>query len=148
VRVFVKAAWFGAALGLATGLAAPNQAIAGCERPRPVLFSPGAFAAELTGSVPRGERDCFTIGGAAGQVLSVRQRPGPDNNIVFQLYRPGWKIKHGPDGTDVLGATLRGAGEGDDARTWSGSLPAKGNYLIVVGTTRGGGEYRILIEIR
>jgi hypothetical protein len=121
--------------------------MADCDRPAAVRFPAGVFATELIGGVPRGERDCFTIDAGAGQTLSVTQRTAQDNNIVFQLYRPGWKIKRGPDGTDVLGATLQGAGEGDDAWTWSGSLPAKGDYLIVVGAIQGGGEYRIRIEI-
>jgi hypothetical protein len=148
MRAFVQRAWVGSALGLAAGLGAPNTARADCDRPAAVRFPAGVFVAELTGGVPRGERDCFTIGAGAGQVMSVTQRPSLDDNIVFQLYQPGWKITRGPDGTDVSGATLRGAGEGDDARTWSGRLQAKGDYLIVVGTTRGGGEYRIRIEIR
>jgi hypothetical protein len=147
VRVLVQRAWVGASLGLAAGLVASNAAMAACDRPTAVRFPAGVFAAELTGGVPRGERDCFSIYAGAGQTLSVTQKTAQDSNIVFQLYRPGWRIKRSPDGTDVSGATLHGAGEGDDAWTWSGSLPAKGDYLIVVGATRGGGEYRIRVEI-
>lgn len=147
MRLFVQHPWIGAVLSLAAGLAAPHTAIGDCDRPAAVRFPAGVFATELTGGVPRGERDCFTIQAGAGQKLAVTQRSAPDNNIVFQLYRPGWRIKRGPDGTNVLGATLHGAGEADDAWTWSGSLPANGEYLIVVGATRGGGEYRIRIEI-
>lgn len=147
MRVCVQRPWVGAALGLAVGLGAPNAAMADCDRPAAVRFPAGVFAAELNGGVPRGERDCFTIAAGAGQTLSVTQRTAEDNNIVFQLYRPGWKIKRGPDGTDVSGATLHGAATVNDTQTWSGSLPDKGDYLIVVGATRGGGEYRIRIEI-
>jgi len=148
VRVCVQRAWVGAALGFAAGLAAPNAAIADCDRPAAVRFPAGAFAAEVTGGVPLGKRDCFTIDAGAGQTLSVTQRTALDDNIVFQLYPPGWKIRRGPEGTDISGAALQGAGAGDDARTWSGTLPSKGDYLIVVGATRGGGEYRIRIEVR
>ena len=78
-----------------------------------------------------------------GQILV--SRTDPDSNIVFQLYQPGWKITPGPD---LSGDALKGAADGDDARAWSGKLPAKGNYLLVVGTTRGGGEYNLRVEIR
>ena len=126
---------------LASALLAAHPAWAGCDRPAPVRFSAGAFATDLSGGVARGERACFTIGAGAGQTLSVTQRKSPDDNIVFQIYQPGWK-------PDLSGTALKGAADGDDARAWSGKLPAKGNYLLVVGTTRGGGEYNLRIEIR
>ncbi len=138
-----------ATLGLIAGLAMAQPALAGCDRPVAVRFAPGAFSSELTGGIPRGEIACFTIGAGAGQKLSVTQKPGPDNNIVFQIYQPGWKITRDRDGIyDMAGTALRGAAPGEDTATWSGTLPAKGNYLIVVGTTRGGGGYQIRVEIR
>ncbi len=138
-----------ATLGLLAGLAMAQPALAGCDRPVAVRFAPGAFSSELTGGIPRGEIACFTIGAGAGQKLSVTQKPGPDNNIVFQIYQPGWKITRDRDGIyDMAGTALRGAAPGEDTATWSGTLPAKGNYLIVGGTTRGGGGYQIRVEIR
>ena len=134
-----------ACIVVASALFASQQAWAGCDRPAPVRFPAGAFATDLSGGVARGERACFTIGAGAGQTLSVTQRKSPDSNIVFQLYQPGWKITPGPD---LSGDALKGAADGDDARAWSGKLPAKGNYLLVVGTTRGGGEYNLRVEIR
>ncbi len=138
-----------ATLGLIAGLAVAQPALAGCDRPVAVRFAPGAFSSELTGGIPRGEVACFTIGAGAGQTLSVTQKPGPDNNIVFQIYQPGWKITRDRDGIyDMAGTPLRGAAPGEDTRTWSGPLPTKGTYLIVVGTTRGGGGYQLRVEIR
>ena len=124
-----------ACIVVASALFASQPAWAGCDRPAPVRFPAGAFATDLSGGVARGE----------GQTLSVTQRKSPENNIVFQIYQPGWKITPGPD---LSGDALKGAADGDDARAWSGKLPAKGNYLLVVGTTRGGGEYNLRIEIR
>ncbi len=138
-----------ATLGLFAGLAMAEPALAGCDRPVAVRFAPGAFSSELTGGIPRGEVACFTIGAGAGQTLSVTQKPGPDNNIVFQIYQPGWKITRDRDGIyDMAGTALRGAAPGEDTATWSGTLPAKGTYLIVVGTTRGSGGYQLRVEIR
>jgi len=43
---------------------------------------------------------------------------------------------------------LKGAEEGRDAGEWSGRLPTTGPYLLVLGTSRGGGEYRVRVEVR
>ena len=37
--------------------------------------------------------------------------------------------------------------EGRDASEWSGRLPATGAYLLVLGTSRGGGEYSVHMEV-
>lgn len=138
-----------ALLGMLASLAVAQPALAGCDRPAAIRFAPGAFASEVTGGIPRGEVACFTFGAGAGQKLSVTQKPGPDNNIVFQIYQPGWKVTRDRDGIyDMVGTPLRGAAPGEDTATWSGTLPTKGTYLIVVGTTRGGGGYQIRVEIR
>ena len=52
--------------------------------------------------------------------------------------RPGYKAGKDADGIlEIKGATLQGAGEGEDAAAWKGDLPASGKYLILVGPTRG-----------
>ncbi len=133
---------------LAANLAESASAWATFEPLRAVSFPPGAFSSELRGGIPRGDRDCYTIGARTGQRLSVTQTPGPEDNIVFQIYQPPWKMAKSPDGPQVSGSALTGAGDGDDARSWSGRLPVSGTYLLVLGTTRGGGEYRVRVEIR
>jgi len=47
-----------------------------------------------------------------------------ENNAVFQIYF------HGEE------ESLPGAGDGDDAKNWSGELPIDNEYVIVVGGTR------------
>lgn len=143
--------WFRRALVAATvcvALAAAGPAEAACNKPAPIHFAAGASGADLGGGVLRGDRDCYSLGARAGQHLAVTQTPGPDDNIVFQIYRPGWKITHDADGLDVAGAMLPGAGDEDDAAKWSGSLPVNGVYLLVIGTSRGNGGYSVHVEIR
>ena len=65
----------------------------------------------------------------------------------MQIYRPAWKIAKHDNVFAISGQNLPGTGEGADARSWSGVLPASGTYLVVLGTTRGGGEYRLLVGI-
>lgn len=136
-----------AVLAAACWLVASN-AVASCDRPAPVRFAHGAASAEIAGGVPRGMRDCFTIEAQAGQRLSIAQPGHRDTNIVIQLYRPPWRVRDGEDGLDVTGRALPGAEDGADATHWSGELPATGAYLLVIGTSWGGGEYRLRIAIR
>jgi hypothetical protein len=82
-----------------------------------------------------------------GQRLTVEQSDAPDTNIVFQIYQPPWRIVGSPDQMAVGGTTLPGTAEGEDARHFSGTLPATGDYLLVVGTSRGSGAYRLRVEI-
>jgi hypothetical protein len=137
---------FAAVVVLIASAAAP--ATASCYDPKPIRFAPSTTAAELTGSIARGERECFTITARTGQRMTVTQTDLGEGNIVLQLYRPRWTVVPSPDGTVVRGRALEGAGEGSDAREWTGRLPATGAYLIVIGTSRGGGEYKVRVGVR
>ncbi len=137
---------FAAAAALLASTASP--AVAGCDQPASVHFAPGTTFAKLTGGIARGERDCFTISARTGQRMTVTQTDRGEGNIVLQLYRPPWTIMPASDGPEIHGATLEGAEEGRDAREWSGQLPATGRYLLVIGTSRGGGEYAVRLEVR
>jgi hypothetical protein len=98
--------------------------------------------------VPRGDRDCFTIAAQRGQRLSISQPGRARTNIVFQLYEPPWHIRREKDGIAVAGRALPGTAEGVDATHWSGVLPHGGQYLLMVGTTWGGGDYRLHLVLR
>lgn len=119
-----------ALLALLAGAGAAQQ-----DTVRRVRFARGASSAVLQGSVVRGERDRFVVGARAGQRLSVSVA-SPEENAVFQIARPGGR------------GYLPRAGETDDARRWSGALPATGDYVVVVGGTRGNATYRLTVGIR
>lgn len=125
-----------------------GAALAACNPPQPVRFAAGALSADVAGGLPRGERDCFTVTAKAGQRLAVTQREAADSNIVLQIYRPVWKTAVTPDGMQVNGAALKGAEEGADAAKWTGTLPVSGTYLLVLGTSRGSGDYHVHIAIQ
>ena len=129
-------------------LLAAVPAVAGCDKPAPIRFAPGAIAADVTGGLARGDRDCFTISARTGQRMIVTQTDRGEGNIVLQLYPPPWKTAPSPDGLVVRGTALKGTEEGRDAAEWTGRLPANGPYLLVLGTSRGGGEYRVRVEVR
>ena len=135
-------------LPLLAWLCMPAVVEAACPPTKPVHFAAGASEITLNGGIPRGERDCYILRAHQGQILTIEQSDTPDTNIVFQIYQPPWRIVGSPDQMGVGGKTLPGTAEGEDARRFSGTLPATGNYLIVVGTSRGSGEYRLRTEIR
>jgi hypothetical protein len=123
-------------------------AAADCAKPAEIHFAAGATSAVVEGGLARGDRDCWTITGRAGQTLAVTQRGAVDDNIAFQLYAPPWTVRHTEDGWAMGGKTLPGAGESDDAARFSGPLPVGGRYLIVIGTTRGSGVYQLVVGIK
>ena len=96
-----------------------------------IACSKGSFS----GSVVRGERARHLVNAKAGQTLDVSITSN-ENNAVFQIYRPGEK------------ETLPGAGETDDATKWSGKAPSDGEYVIVVGPTRGSATYKITYSVK
>lgn len=146
-RTWIAARPLPVILAVGFGLHAPH-AWAGCEKPTPVRFAPGTSSSKIEGSIPRGETACYTIAARAGQTLSIVQLDRGEGNIALQLYRPGWKVSRIPDGYDLEGTGLPGAEDGADAPEWTGPLPATGQYLMLIGTTRGSGGYSIRVEIR
>jgi hypothetical protein len=123
-------------------------AAGGCDSPTPVRFPIGASQTQITGGIARGEMACWTIGGRRGQRMIVRQADAKRSNIVLQIYRSPWSVAHSADGLTIHGQALPGAAEGEDTKSWTGVLPETGSYLLVLGTSWGGGPYRVHIRIR
>lgn len=112
-----------------------------------IRFAPGASGAVVSGAVIRGERAFYALDARSGQWMSL-SLSSAENNAAFQVYRPGARAERRNYGVRVLGAALPGAGEGADARRWSGVLPETGAYLVAVGPTRGNATYRLSVAIR
>lgn len=89
----------------------------------------------VSGSVIRGERARHTVKAKAGQTLDVNVT-SDENNAVFQIYLPGEK------------GTLPAAGEMDDATKFLGKAPIDGEYVIVVGPTRGNATYKLSYSVK
>lgn len=92
-------------------------------------------SATVSGSVIRGERARHLVKAKAGQTLDVSITSDEDN-AVFQIYSQGEK------------ETLPGAGEMDDAKKWSGKTSSDGEYVIVVGPTRGNATYKLTYSVK
>ena len=113
-----------------------------------VHFAKDKHSTLIKQSVIRGESDQYFLTAKAGQKLAV-SITALEKNAVFQIYQPGYQVGKDADGIlEIKGATLKGAGEGEDATAWKGVLPASGKYLIVVGGTRGNAAYKLKITIR
>lgn len=100
-----------------------------------ITCSKGNGTHSVSGSVIRGERARHTVKAKGGQTLDVKVTSDEDN-AVFQIYLPGEK------------GTLPGAGEMDDATQWSGAVPTEGEYVIVVGPTRGNATYQLNFSVK
>jgi len=100
-----------------------------------VRFAPGTSSTTIRCAVVRGDRDRYYVGAKAGQTMTVKIT-STEKNAVFQIYF------HGEE------ESLPGAGDGDDATTWSGKLPIDNEYVLVVGGTRGNATYALTISIK
>lgn len=141
-------AWFLIATSSLAVPASASTARADCSRPPAISFRKGANFTTVSGGVVRAESICYTVEARAGQSLKVSVR-SPDRNVVVTVYRPGYRVEASADGPDFKGAALPGAGDEDEAVRVDARLPVDGRYLLVLGTTRGGGgEYRMRIGVR
>lgn len=99
-----------------------------------IKFKKGESSATVEGGVIRGERDTYLVGASRNQYMVVSIM-SIENNAVFQIV------------DRETGYYLSGAGDGDDAMRWEGSLPSSGDYEIIVGGTRGNAEYTLKVFI-
>jgi hypothetical protein len=135
-------------VGLAASFALRAEAETAAKVPVEFIrFDHGASGKDISGVAIRGERALYAIGARAGQRLTV-SITSEEDNAVFQIYPPGAEAQRHEDGVQISGPTaLRGAAEGADARSWNGILPATGDYLIVVGPTRGNATFTLKVAI-
>jgi hypothetical protein len=111
----------------------------------PIHFAPGKSQATVSGGVVRAERNVYKLAARAGQLLSLKI-VSLENNAVFTVYAPGTTYEKDSDGmVDVSGQVI--AGNGDGITTWAGKLPKTGQYLVVVGGTRGNADYKLTVSI-
>ena len=116
--------------------------------PTPIRFAGGASSATVEGAAIRGELELYSLEARAGQTMTV-SITSLENNAVFQIWQPGARVARDRDNLiTVTGQALPRAGETDDAMRWTGTLPASGRYLFVVGGTRGNASFRLQVAIR
>lgn len=132
-------------LALTGALALGIGAAKADERPE-IRFARGATDTVIEGGVVRGDRDIYPINAAAGQTMTVTIEAVEDN-AVFQIFPPGTHYSRDEYAIWTFhGQPVRGAD--GDTRRWTGRLASGGQYLIVVGGTRGNAGYSLRVEIR
>ena len=98
-----------------------------------IKFARGRTSTVINNAVLRDEIDEYILNARAGQKMTV-DISSIEDNASFEIV--------GPDKTK-----LPGAGFDDDAKHWTGELPASGDYTIEVAPTRGNATYRLKVEI-
>jgi hypothetical protein len=83
-------------------------------KPVRVKFATGASSTTIKNSVVRSDRNTYLLGAKSGQQMNLKIT-SLENNAVFDVLSP--------DGKTVK----------QEATTWSGKLPANGDYQIIVG---------------
>lgn len=107
-----------------------------------VKFPKGKTATTIEDGLARGEVNEYTVKAKAGQIMTV-SITAVEKNAVFDLYT----LTKGGERTPIFdnhGKEVR------EATKWKGELPGDGaqTYLIVVGATRGGADYKLKVEIK
>lgn len=97
---------------------------------RRIRFARGRTTTVIENAVVRGERDRYLLRARAGQTLIVRITSLEDN-AVFDVGAPGGRRSLAQEATD-----------------WTGKLPHSGDYVIVVGGTRGNAGYTLEVTVR
>ncbi len=103
-------------------------------RTRRIQFKAGESSAIVRDAVIRGTRDTYLLGAQKGQTMTVKIE-SLENNAVFDVVAP-------PNSAGRRLALKQ------EAVSWSGKLPASGDYQIVVGGTRGNASYKLQVAIR
>jgi hypothetical protein len=121
------------AVQVVQGSTAP-QRIAQANRTQRIRFARGANGATIQTSVVRGERDVYLLGAKQGQRMTIKLTSVEGNAVV------------------AIAAPLVSGGKErilkQDATTWTGTLPATGDYRLIVGSTRGNASYRLQVTIQ
>ncbi len=105
-----------------------------------IKFKKGESSTTVSKGLARGEQHQYSLGAKAGQNMVV-SISSSEENAVFDIYR------NTPNGKEMLFDNAGDAAE--EAQYWQGILPGKGaqTYFIVVGSTRGGADYSLTVEI-
>ncbi len=123
-----------------TAVPAANSAapVTGTGSSQTIQFGAGESSASLYGSVVRGTEDTYYVSASPGQYMQVNVS-SPEGNAVFQIYGE----------VEGTWSPLIGASPGDDASAWADTLPGggTGNFMIVVGPTRGNADYSLYVSI-
>lgn len=100
------------------------------DRTMRIRFARGRTTKVIQDAVVRGTRDRYLLRARAGQTLIVHIT-SIENNAVFDIQTPGGRRTLAQEATD-----------------WTGELPRSGDYVIVVGGTRGNASYTLEVTIR
>ncbi|MBD2185305.1 hypothetical protein H6S82_31290 [Planktothrix sp. FACHB-1355] len=103
--------------------------IAQQSRTRRLQFARGRNSTTVKDAVVRGTTDTYLLGARAGQTMNV-SISSVEANVVFDVVAP--------NGTKLT----------EEATSFSGELPATGDYRVVIGTTRGNGSYTLQVSIK
>ena len=99
-----------------------------------IKFKKGEYYTTVDGGVARGEVYSYVVGASRGQFMTITVMSPEDNAVFYILRTDTWQY-------------MAGATEDNPTTRWEGTLPANGDYQIVVGSNRGGSDYKLQVVI-
>jgi hypothetical protein len=134
----------------AIGLSAPANARPFCTDPPflpllPLAGTSGSRVFEQSYDIDSGGPACFKLDVPGARTLHITLATARQSGF-FRLYPQGWNIQRTGDAFTFGVPGVRGAADGDNARSWTGQLP-EGNSLLVIAMRNGGRQYRLHVEV-
>ena len=109
----------------------------------PTIKLSSKHTASFPGNLVRSEQQCFYIPLKAGQIIDLTLKDTNKQSVMI-IYKPKAIIKYGTGRieddnpyNEYIGESLKGAPQGGESRHIHERVDVSGNYLLVVGLTRG-----------
>jgi hypothetical protein len=115
-------------------VASPVPALAQESRLQRIQFAPGSDSATIQTAVVLGTRDLYLLNAQQGQIITLKIS-SLEKNALFDVLTPA-------DSTGQRSILKEGV------TYWRGKLPATGDYIVVVGSTRGNATYKLQVSIQ
>lgn len=112
-------------------LASSSLALDQNVKTRRVKFQRGRSDTVVGEAIARGEVVNYYIGAARGQTMTLHIESS-ESNAVFT-------VSYAENGTVLP--------DGEEVQDWEGTLPSAGDYIVSVGSTRGGSDFSLFITI-
>ncbi len=113
-----------------------------------IRFSRGASSAAYEKTMLPGGSHYYYFTARAGQMLNL-DLVSKENNAVFSIYKPFYRLSETGGVIDIKGEILNGTKAAYQMKNWLGKLPVAGQYLILIdGIKQGNVSYNLQIFIK
>ena len=112
-----------------------------------IRFAKGASSASYAKTIPEKKHHYYYFTARKGQTLNL-DLSSKENNAVFSIYKPFYRLTESDGMMEVKGDILDGKKAAYQMMHWLGPLPMSGQYLIAMEGKKGSASYKLQIFIK